>query len=131
MSVLQSGLDSGDNGSACLCEPGGLVDGPEWEAALERNELALLQHHILEHLSGPRDMQDSGTGLEGNEAILQHWIRANKQHLRPELLSPCSGASSFLVPCSDLAALPTHGLYTRRVLPDVSSGNAFHAAAAP
>ncbi|CAL8467664.1 g7202 [Coccomyxa elongata] len=92
-SSLQSGLDSGDNGSACLCQPGGLVDGPEWEAALERNELALLQHHILERLSGPRDMQDSGTGPEGNEAILQEWMRANKQHLRPELLSLCSAAS--------------------------------------
>ncbi|BDA42682.1 probable protein AGENET DOMAIN (AGD)-CONTAINING P1 at N-terminal half [Coccomyxa sp. Obi] len=93
-SPMQNGLENGDNGSSCLCQPGRLADGPQWEAALERNELALLQHHILERLSGPCDMQDSGIGPEGNEAILQAWIKANRQHLRPELLSLRTAASA-------------------------------------
>ena len=101
----QSGLDSGSNSTSCLCQPGGLADGPEWEAALERNELALLQHHILQCLSGPRDMQDSAPGPAGNEAILQAWIKANRQHLRPELLNLGTSASSFLVPCFEYSAL--------------------------
>lgn len=94
MSVLQGATNSLRNGSSsCLCRPA-LEAGPEWEAALEHNELALLQRHVLSCLSDSDSLEGSGTGFDGSLQVMLAWVQANAQNLPPELLSICEGASS-------------------------------------
>lgn len=90
----QSNMDTaGNREGSFLCQP--LVEaGPEWQAALERNELALLQRHILGYLSQP-DCVAGGACWpidELSKTIMLAWARANTQQLCPELQSLPSGA---------------------------------------
>jgi hypothetical protein len=89
-------MKSACNGSTCLCQPA-LEAGSECEAALERNELALLQRHIHSCLTQSESLD--GTGPDGTTAIMVAWMRANAHSLRPELLTLCNGARSL---CLDL-----------------------------
>lgn len=90
------GLGDADSRETHLCSPIVQREDPEWAAAIERNELALLQLHICRALSVSRQT-DSGLSA-GNadlsRAVMRAWVKQHAEQLCGEMAEFLSGEGS-------------------------------------